>query len=787
MTAVLDTVMKAYEVGICPIRASTDGSKKPVGNWKGYQAARPFETELHAWFKRGHSGWGAVCGAVSGNLEMLEVEGRAVSEGIVPKLITRATETGVGDVLERITNGYTEKTPSGGIHWLYRCDQIDGNLRLARDETGEVLIETRGQGGFVILAPSNGRTHPTGKPWELVTGGLDTIATITPEERAALHTLCRGFDQVGDELHREDRRDLSDSKDAEKVLHRGWELVDSRPGDEFDATHTCDEVLLDAGFVAHSTTQGGTNYTRPGKARKDGSSATVWNDDRTCTLFSSSINAPTEYLDGHHKLSPFRLHAALNYGGDFSEAARAWRREHRNDGRDRVRGTDLEPPTGVDPETGEILTTHDTTSRLRLPDSFYATRPELAHISQAARSRMIGRDALLGVSLTRVAALSNYQLRIPAIVGKQVGLTFHAALVGPPGASKSSCAGTAQELLPGQINPLMIDMVPVGSGEGLIELLLEWVEDTVEDTLDGKTITKTVKEKRQTRHAANVYIDEGAVLGEIGGRRGSTLLPTIRSMWTSDTLGQANASAERKRILDGGSYVYGVALGIQPELAGPLLNDTAAGTPQRFVWFSALDPDIPDELPAWPGELGWDIDHTYGHGLTVDEEIVTEVRNERLAVMRGADRDPGDSHATLARLKVTALLAVLARRTRVAPSDWQLAAEVMVVSSTVRDGITNALRIAAKAAEDAATAKHVRRELTVDSSRETAALRSAARSVGNVVRRHDHDCRRTCLTKAIGSKYRALIAVDDAIAEAERRDWITPHGEHWVPGKESPQ
>lgn len=444
-------------------------------------------------------------------------------------------------------------------------------------------------------------------------------------------------------------------------------------------------------------------------------------------------------------------------------------------------------PAGVDPETGEVSGSRAPaveTVAVNLPDAFYAARPELTHISNAARSTMSSRDAVLGVVLTRVAGMSRHQLRIPAIVGKPVGLSFLSAIVGPPAAGKSSAAGVASMLVPGGLQPFMADMVPVGSGEGLIELMFDVVEDEDENG-------KKIKEKRQVRHNAAVYVDEGAVLGEIGGRRGSTLLPTLRSMWTSDVLGQQNATAERRRILT--EYVFGVAVGIQPELAGPILDDIAGGLPQRFIWFSALDPHLPDDLPVWPDGLDWS-PFFYAENqrnITVDSTITAEVQAERRAIMRGSgpDRDPLDSHATLARLKVATLLALLNRRTHVAITDWDLSAIVMATSGAVRDSVQQALAVVAKHAEEAAVNRHVRKELTVDSSRERQALQSAARSVGRVVRRHCHEdggCTRNCLTKAVASKHRAVVSVDEIIVEAERREWITATNERWTAGRETP-
>ena len=59
------------------------------------------------------------------------------------------------------------------------------------EQRAEALIETRGMSGFVVLAPSHGRVHPTGRPYAVLAGSVATIATVTPEEREALFALAR--------------------------------------------------------------------------------------------------------------------------------------------------------------------------------------------------------------------------------------------------------------------------------------------------------------------------------------------------------------------------------------------------------------------------------------------------------------------------------------------------------------------------------------------------------------------------------------------------------------------
>jgi putative DNA primase/helicase len=199
--------IKALAAGLSVWPPKEDGSKAPLGAWKTGQAQRPTLEQLRNWYgTKGPSkrtGIGAIMGKVSGNAECLEFDnGGAAYEGF----LQRAEAEGLGNLIERIRSGYEERSASGGIHLIYRCEVISGNVKLAQAYLGldpdtakpiiKVLIETRGEGGFVILAPSNGTVHPTGGSYDLLHGGFDSIATITPGEREALFKLAGSFDEA---------------------------------------------------------------------------------------------------------------------------------------------------------------------------------------------------------------------------------------------------------------------------------------------------------------------------------------------------------------------------------------------------------------------------------------------------------------------------------------------------------------------------------------------------------------------------------------------------------------
>jgi hypothetical protein len=415
-----------------------------------------------------------------------------------------------------------------------------------------------------------------------------------------------------------------------------------------------------------------------------------------------------------------------------------------------------------------------------LPAEFYDTRPELAHIRQAAHARARSADAVLGVVLARVAALVPPTLRLPAIVGSTATLDVVVALIGHSGSGKSSSADVAAELVP--IGGDDVAVLALGSGEGLIEAYLDHV-----DEIDEKG--KIKQAKRQVRRGVLAMLDEGQALAEMGNRRGSTLMPTIRSAWSGGRLGQANASDDRKRHLAAGEYRFALVAGFQLEHATALIDDAAGGTPQRFLWFAAEDPTIPDDAPAWPDPLRWKMPRHTVNPLGVDDRVANEIRGRALARSRGVVVvDPLDAHRDLSRMKVAGLLAIMADRLTIDVDDWRLAGDVLDASDRVRTSIVTDAQRRAREKERTTTAGHIRREAAIDDDKVIRARNSMATSLARHVHRNQCDggCTRRCVRHSTASKHRQLATFDDAVAVAVREGWITLDGEIIKPGKETP-
>jgi putative DNA primase/helicase len=131
--SLLDHALDYHHNGLAVVPAATDGTKRPAINWKTYTSSRPTEEQLIDWFTdTTYDGLGLICGAVSGHLEMLEIEGRAIE--LVPQLARLLSDNGLTDLWVRLSTGYLEESPSGGMHWLYKVDGADArpNTKLAR-------------------------------------------------------------------------------------------------------------------------------------------------------------------------------------------------------------------------------------------------------------------------------------------------------------------------------------------------------------------------------------------------------------------------------------------------------------------------------------------------------------------------------------------------------------------------------------------------------------------------------------------------------------------------------
>lgn len=297
---------RAAGISVVPVRE--DGSKAPATNWKQFQERLPEPEEILTSLSNAQ-GFGIVTGAISGHLEMLELEGRAINAGCLQDAREIAYASGLEYVWEILSSTYVEQTPSGGVHWLYRISDGDvpGNTKLARrpGENGgvDVLAETRGEGGFVVVAPSHGAVHSSGAAWVRLNDSTPaSIKNLTMDQRDALHDIFRALDQ------------MPDAEIVAQTVAAVRESDAALPGDDYNQRATWDEILT--GWTKVYRRGNETYWRRPGKSEGI-SASTGRNDSDNLYIWTTSTT-----FEAEKPYSKFAAFAHLNFNDDYSAAAR---------------------------------------------------------------------------------------------------------------------------------------------------------------------------------------------------------------------------------------------------------------------------------------------------------------------------------------------------------------------------------------------------------------------------------------------------------------------------------
>ena len=155
---------------------------------------------------------GLVCGKLSGGVEVIDIDQKYSLDGQLYENYKRLINEINPAIIPKLV---IQKTMNGGFHFIYRCEKIEGNLKLAsrattNDEKNKtylaeiaknvtkeeatkragndkvrVLLETRGEGGMIVCFPSKG--------YEFIQGDWYSISELTLDERETLFNIARQF------------------------------------------------------------------------------------------------------------------------------------------------------------------------------------------------------------------------------------------------------------------------------------------------------------------------------------------------------------------------------------------------------------------------------------------------------------------------------------------------------------------------------------------------------------------------------------------------------------------
>ena len=278
----------------------TDDRKVSIGPWKDFQKRFITDDELNERSQRA-SGIAIICGSISGNLEVIDVDLKYDITGNLWDRLYSSIPESIADKL------VIARTKSGGIHLYYRCASLSNNTKLARRPATDtehqlnphirvmVLIETRGEGGYVVAPPSSG--------YQWISGTNKDITTITESERDTIFEICRSFNEYLDEP-------LKPEKITTDINYG------ISPIDDFNKRGDAIVLLTKHGWTVVRKQDDKTYLRRPGKT--DGTSGDWIESKRWFSVFTTSSQ-----FEPNKAYNPSAIYCILECNGDWSQTVRS--------------------------------------------------------------------------------------------------------------------------------------------------------------------------------------------------------------------------------------------------------------------------------------------------------------------------------------------------------------------------------------------------------------------------------------------------------------------------------
>lgn len=300
--SLLDDALQLLNEGFC-VLPCWKVDKHPRYDWDIYKTRIITEAEIRALFSKvNYDALAIVCGAVSGNLEVIDFDNKGELYQKWCERIKRLNPV----LLDR---GVVETTQNGGFHFAYRLMYIcEGSKKLAsgirqiykdgKETQGvKTLIETKSEGGLIVVAPSSG--------YKLIKGEYAKIEKLSIDERNMLIYHAQGFNEIEVQEKKEKSNKAIDYRMELKGI--GKHVV---AWDDFLENGNLKQLVERHGWkYLHTTKDGNDHYMRPDQP-DDGKSGATWNGS-VFYVWSTSTNF--EANRGYNKSQVFSI---LECGGD---------------------------------------------------------------------------------------------------------------------------------------------------------------------------------------------------------------------------------------------------------------------------------------------------------------------------------------------------------------------------------------------------------------------------------------------------------------------------------------
>lgn len=282
----MNAIEKYINAGISII--PVDSNKMPLGEWKQYQTTVAGPSAYNIWSLP----IAAIGGKVSGGLACIDFDDKGSK---FPEWCQIVKDSGFNIKAKTVI----QQTPSGGWHVIFRTKLDIRNkklaMRLLPDNKKQVLIETRGEGGYFLITPSDGYVLKNGDPSMPVMLDDNDVDLMLSSARSLTEEI----------------REHSIPKTQIALSKTGI-----TPFDDYDSRTSPVDVMCSYGWQVAFKKNEKVYLRRPDKNK--GLSAT-WNHvPNRLYVFSTSTVFENETV-----YKPSAVYAILEHNGDYTAAAKA--------------------------------------------------------------------------------------------------------------------------------------------------------------------------------------------------------------------------------------------------------------------------------------------------------------------------------------------------------------------------------------------------------------------------------------------------------------------------------
>jgi len=284
---------------------SKPDGKKPLCSWKKYQDQQT-EEDIKEIFSISNIGGMALL--TGDGIEVIDVDLKYSLDSSFEEQFFDSLIDAIGvDCFESLI---LSKTVSGGYHLIYKTTNGEGNQKLAsrytldsekknEHDTVRVLLETRGEGGYILIPPTIGYNYDN------PSRDITKMPTITDYQRNQIIQTCKSFEETS-ELHQTKVNTPLDITGAHKTTIEA-----------FNEAHTPIEFLENHGWKYKYTRGDNSHYVRAGKTLREGIGAGYSKTLNLVRIFTSSTQ-----FECNKSYNAFQTYAVLEHQGDQKAAAK---------------------------------------------------------------------------------------------------------------------------------------------------------------------------------------------------------------------------------------------------------------------------------------------------------------------------------------------------------------------------------------------------------------------------------------------------------------------------------